>query len=237
MASIDLKKCTIKFKDGTALVGAVNLMAGYPIGTTTMLVDQFVAEDVKIYSRFTVVGDAIPHIITARVFGVDTTSLTFTPALAAAVLDNAIITVGPNELEVTIGEGEVSWDETQERIYQKNRGRLGSVRDGDETPVDVTMAYTFESLTAGTADTVPTVRDVLYQEGPAANWVSSDTDDPCAPYSVDIEIVNDPECVSFEPEQITLSAFRFEKQSFKIKDASVDVTGKCNITKAAVERI
>ena len=39
---IDLKNSTISFEDGYSAIGAVDNVAGYPIGTTTMIVDGFV---------------------------------------------------------------------------------------------------------------------------------------------------------------------------------------------------
>lgn len=141
----------------------------------------------------------------------------------------------PNEIEVVIGDGTLSYTETKTREYKLNRGRLRNVRNGDETPVEVSMQFVWEFLTASTGLT-PTIEDVLKQRGEASDWVTTGADE-CEPYSVDIEVLYEPECSDVENEKITLAEFRYETLEHNLKDGVVSVSGKCNILEADIERV
>lgn len=69
--------------------GAVNNAAGYPVGTTTLTVDTWLAGEV-VAGEFCKIGDHV-HVITS-VTGSPATSITITPGLVAAVADDAVIT-------------------------------------------------------------------------------------------------------------------------------------------------
>jgi len=132
-----------------------------------------------------------------------------------------------NSIEVKVGEGNITWKETKPRQYIKDRGKLDTVRDGDEEPVDLTLAFTWEWLRSTGAEAI-TVEEALKQIAAASAWVSSDTEDPCAPYSVDIQIENLNGCGDVLDELITFHAFRYEDLSHDAKAGTVNVTGKCN---------
>lgn len=75
----------------TTSSGAVNNAAGYPAGTTTMTVDGITGAVVT-GKWFTVATEGVPHRVTAHTETLgNTTSITFTPPLTAAVLDNAVL--------------------------------------------------------------------------------------------------------------------------------------------------
>lgn len=74
----------------TTYSGTVNNSGGYAAGTTTMTVATF-ANALANGTWFTVVGDGVPHQITASVGGSTPTSITFTPALSNAVANSAAI--------------------------------------------------------------------------------------------------------------------------------------------------
>jgi len=78
------------------LVGAVNFGAGYAAGATTMVVDGF-NDDANVIRKgdvFTVAGDSVQHVVQSTTLTTsDTTGITFLPALGAAVVDDAVITV------------------------------------------------------------------------------------------------------------------------------------------------
>lgn len=80
------------------LTGAVNNGAGYVLGDKTMIVDGFAdsANPLRAGDVFTVAGETgtPKHVVqsTVQTLGA-TTSITFEPALAGAVADNAVITV------------------------------------------------------------------------------------------------------------------------------------------------
>ena len=142
----------------------------------------------------------------------------------------------PNELEVKIGEGNLTFVERVNRTYELDKGKLDTVRNGDEVPVDVNLEFMWEWLKADTGKP-PTPVDVLKQRGEASAWVSSSSD-PCEPYCVDIEVTVNPHCSDgSKNEVILLSDFRYEELNYDIKAGQVACTGKCNITEATISRV
>src|SRR5690606_34113441 len=152
-----------------------------------------------------------------------------------ALVDNQVIVVQPHRLEVVIGEGNITWSEFKAREYKLNRGKLNTVRNGDEQPVDVRMDFEWEFLKASTGET-PTIEDALKKRGEAAAWVSSATD-PCEPYAVDILIVYAPECENVDSEEILLADFRYEQLDHDGDAGTISCTGKCNILEPTVTRV
>jgi hypothetical protein len=149
-----------------------------------------------------------------------------------------VVTVGPHQLEITLGEGNTTYSQKQAREYKLNRGLLDQVRNGDDTPMDVSMAFAWTYLSAGAADTVPTIEEVLYQEGDASGWTTTGAD--CEPFAVNLVLFNKvPTCGSeAQPwEKITFPEFRFEDLAHDSKAGLVTMTGKCNATKALKERL
>ena len=243
MPWFDLKQADIRFRDGfgnnTAdKVGAVNLMAGYSAGATTMLVDAIVGI-IPTGVVFTIAGDTsgTKYRVTAHseTLG-NTTSVTFTPGLAEAVLDNAVITFESRVLEVKIGEGNLTFNEKQTIEYKRNRGRLDQTRYGDDEPIDVSFDFWYEFLTASTGLT-PSIEDVLKNRGEASDWITSDQDDPCQPFSIDIEVFYTPLCTGEDIELVTLPKFRWETLNHDLKAGTISCSGKCNVTQAVIERI
>ena len=142
----------------------------------------------------------------------------------------------PNSIEVKIGEGNLTYSEKVERIYELDRGKLDTVRDGDEQPVDVSFDFQWEYITTLSSATVPTLEDALKRVGAASGWVSTDTD-ACAPYAVDIQIEYVPNCQpTGNSETITLADFRYEELNHDLRNASIACTGKCNVTEATAVR-
>lgn len=143
----------------------------------------------------------------------------------------------PNELEIKIGEGNLTWDETRNVEYILDRGRLDEVRLGDEAPMDVSFDFIWEFLGGdlSTSATLPTIEDVLKNRGNAAGWISSDAD-TCRPFAIDIVLENVPPCGSggspAEQEIITLPDFRYAGLSHDLRGAAIACTGQCNSTEA-----
>ncbi len=199
-----------------------------------MLVDGFTTS-LSIGDLFRVTGHNTRYRITAKSDTLSvTTSITFTPALTAGAADNVVITVLPHELEIKIGEGNLTYTEKKARQYTKDRGKLSTVRDGDEEPVEVRLDAIWEWIKASTGLT-PSVEDVLKKRGEAASWVSASAD-PCEPYAVDIVIEYVPPCGAEEMEVITLADFRYEELPHDSKAGTIAIQGKCNITEAVVAR-
>lgn len=159
--------------------------------------------------------------------------------MASIDLKNAVMTLedsDDNSLEVKLGSGNLTYSESKPRVYTNNRGVLDDVRNGDEEPVDVSLDCIWEFLKAKDGDP-PTIEDAFKKRGGAANWVSSDTDDACRPYSVDIVILYTPPCGGVFLEKIVLKNFRYEKINHDARNAQLQITGKCNVTEAVVTRI
>ncbi len=139
----------------------------------------------------------------------------------------------PNYIVVKFGEGNLNYTEKVNRIYTLNRGILDDVRNGDETPVEVSISALWEYITGGTGSSAtPTFEDALKRIGGAAAWVSTD-DDPCRPYCVDLELMHSPQPYTCgDKEVITFPDFRYEDLQHDAKGASIQCSGKCNVTQA-----
>jgi len=140
----------------------------------------------------------------------------------------------PNELEVKIGEGNLSYTEAKNIEYTLDRGLLDEVREGDQVPVDASLDFVWEYLKGSGG--IPSVEDALKKRGEAASWVSSDPD-ACRPYAVDLEIQYSPQPAACgDMEVITLQDFRYESLEHDLRGGAVAVAGKCNVTEASVVR-
>lgn len=131
---------------------------------------------------------------------------------------------GSNEVEVKIGEGNVTWTEAQPREYKLNRGRLqgATIRNADEVPIDVRFEFVYEYYTNTSTGTLA---DALKRTGGCSTWESTD-DDPCQPYCVDLVFVYNPDCESGDSEEITFNNFRWEELSADIRAGTISCSGK-----------
>lgn len=198
-------------------------------------INQLIGTDVDLMGG----GDMIT-VTTPRQGGV-TWRIFFTPAFATATgipADNAAITFNGHTLEVKIGDGAMSYTENREMEYRLDRGELDTVREGDDQPMEVSMDFVWEFITAVVSiDLLPTIEDAIKKRGLASTWVSSDTADPCAPYAVDLEIEHDPPCGNEQRELILLPDFRWESLEHNAVDAQVSMSGRCNSKEAVVTRV
>ena len=156
---------------------------------------------------------------------------------AVIILKDGGVGTDQQTLEVTIGQGNLTYTERRNIEYILDRGQLDDVREGDEVPVDVNMDFIWDYITGGSATgAIPTIEDVLKQEGAAADWVSTDAD-TCRPYAVDIEITYTPVPASCgDVEVITLQDFRHEELAHDLRAGTVAASGRCNVTKAQAVR-
>ncbi len=233
---IDFKQAQIFLRDGFTGAAQVNNASGYTTTSTTMVIDNASPAILADGMTFKVGSDTtiyqiISHIETSS----HTTSITFAPGLVVAATDNEAITLQPNQLEVRVGEGNVTYEEKRPRVYRKNRGRLDTVKDDDEAPIDVVLDAVWDHLIGVTNDP-PTVEEALKQDGNASTWVSSDPD-VCQPYALDIVILYTPLCTTSEPEQIVLQKFRYESIPHDLKAGTLNIKGSCNVTRANRSRI
>lgn len=236
-AYIDLKNVEFILEDGyVGDPGAVNNGAGYAIGASTIVVDAIVTPMVA-GDEFTFASHDTIYTATGTP---TTTSLSFTPALTHAILDNEVITVLPHRLIVKIGEGNLTYSEKKTREFKKDRGKLDQVRNGDEMEMDVNFQFAWTYLSSSSGSVVPSVEEFLKQKGPAVNYKS--TGGACEPYSVNILIRNsgDPSTCSAIDEQIEeirLPRFYYEDLAHDAKAGTIAATGKCNATEAQITRV
>ena len=168
------------------------------------------------------------------------------PAFAQIDLKNATLKLrdgtsesegGPNELEIKIGEGNLTYGESRNIEYTPDRGVLDEVREGDEVPMEVSFDFIWDYIrgTTGTGCT-PSIEDALKNRGCASDWQSSD-DDACRPFALDIVILYQPtpaECG--DQEEIVLSDFRWESLDHDLRAGSIACSGNCNVTEATATR-
>lgn len=236
---IDLKNCTISLEDGYSQAAAVNLMAGYMIGASSIVIDGLPALTViPVGVRVKFTGDTTEYYVASTIETAGlTTTIVLDKPLVAALVDNQAIIIGPQVLEIKVGDGTLTYSETKNREYKLNRGIIDKVRNGDQAPLEVNTTFAWTHITAHSSETIPSVEDVLKQRGLAADWVSTGSD--CDPYAVDLVIRNAPAgCTgeAYPVETITFPEFRYEKLDHDAKAGTVSTSGKCNATEPTVVR-
>jgi hypothetical protein len=240
MARIQLRDTRILMQDGLAGTAAVNV-ASPTTGASTLLIDAValntdITTKVPVGARFTITGEtgSPVHTVTSAAGGSTTTSVTFTPVTAAGVVDNAVITFRPQRIDIKIGEGDLSWTESRELIYDRDRDLLDTVRLGQEQPVSVDLAFTFEYITTQSGQAITPV-DALKRTGQASEWVSASAD-LCEPYAVDIYVIHNVPCGTDHDQDFLFQDFRWESLEYSIQDASVAVSGQCNVADVITTR-
>ena len=212
-------------------------------GSTVLAVDTLVLNStdtdlIPVGARFTIAGETgTPiHTVTARSNQVSgtTDAVSFTPALAAGVADDAVITFLPQRIEIKIGEGDLSWTESREFIYDLDRDLLDTVREGQEQPVEVDMAFIFDFVTTESGQAITPV-DALKRIGEASEWVSSSSDQ-CEPYAVDVYVLHCVPCGTEQDQDFLFSDFRYESLEYSIQDATITVSGRCNVSSVTTTR-
>ncbi len=243
MARIELRDALIYIQDG--LTGNASVNEASPgandtdvdISCPVLNTDDTALGPVG--ARFTVstANNTTEYIVTARTptDASPTTNITFSPVWGTPTPANAdIITFLPQQIEVKIGEGNVTYTESKEYDYLLDRGDLDTVREGDQQPMDVSIDFVYEHVTTGTSENI-TVVDALKQQSDASEWVSS-SNDLCEPYSVDIVIDHVTPCGSEENEMTTLPDYRYESLEFDLSEATISTSGRCNVIEASVSR-
>jgi hypothetical protein len=238
MARIELRDCIVRFKDGMAGVAAINDMTP-PVATDTsitidgVVLNTTVTGQVPVGARFTIAGETasttVHTVVTRTPSSGTTTSITITPALGAGTyLDDGVLTFLNNEIEIKVGDGNITYTKNKEYEYLLDRGDLDTVREGNQIPMDVNVDFVYEFIRSVTGGAV-TPSDAISGEGGAAEWVSS-SDDDCEPYAIDIEIEHTPPCTG-TPETTTLPDFRADSEECDLGAATVSAQGRCNATK------
>lgn len=245
MARIELRDAIIRIKDGLSGTADINEPMTAPVTSDTdfdidnVSLNTTVTDQVPVGARFTVAGetdaDAV-HTVTARTPTTGTTTnITFTPALGAGTYaDGGTVTFLPQQIDVVIGDGNLTWTVNKEYEYLLDRGNLDTVREADQQPLDVTLDSVYEQITTGTNESI-TPYDAMNGVGGASEWVSSSSD-LCEPYAVDIEVEHAQPCGTAQDETTLLPDFRYESLEVDIDAATISFTGRCNAVTPTVTR-
>lgn len=245
MAAIELRDTTIYFRDGTT--GNCVIADAAPDANDTAITintpnipEATVTTLIPVGARFTVntANNVTTYTVTGRTptDAGPTTDLVISPAWGAvgtpAQADVATFT--SQQVEVKIGEGNLTWTEAKEYEYIRDRGNLDTVREGDEQPVEISIDFMFEHVTAGTSEDI-TVTDALRQTGNASEWIMSSSD-TCEPYAVDLVVYRCQTCGTTEDDLFTFTDFRWESLEYNVGDATISASGKCNVSTASSTR-
>lgn len=236
--SVDEKDWNPIIVDGASLTG-VTVSSLLTLGLQTLVLNSTNTDLVPVGARFTIATETgTPvHTVTARDNtdnDASTLRVAITPAIASAVGDGDAITWLPQRIEVAIGDGDLTWTEQRELIYDLDRDQLDTVRLGEDQPLEVELAFTFEYVTTESGQAITPI-DALKQIGEATEWVSSSSDQ-CEPYAVDLYVVHCVPCGTDQDQDFLFSDFRYESLEYSMEDASIAVSGRCNVTDVTTTR-
>ena len=236
--SVDDKNWVTSIVDGALLTGATGAV-GLNVGVQTTVANSTNTDLIPVGARFTIVGESgLPvHTVTARDNDSDdaaTLRIAFTPILASVVSESDVINFLPQRLQIAIGDGDLNWTEAREMIYDLDRDILDTVRQGQDQPLEIDLAFTFEYVTTESGQAITPV-DAVKRIGEASEWVSSSSD-LCEPYAVDFYVIHCVPCGSDEDQDLLFQDFRYESLEYSIRDASIAVSGRCNVTDVVTTR-
>ncbi len=236
--SVDEKNWDPTIVDGALLTG-VTASSGTSLGLQSLVLNSTNTDLVPVGARFTIAtetGTPI-HTVTARdnnPADALTLRVNSTPALVSAVADTDAITWLSQRITIKIGEGDLSWTEAREIIYDRDRDLLDTTRLGEEQPVEVDLAFVFDFVTTESGQAITPV-DALKRTGEATEWVSSAAD-LCEPYSIDFFVVHCVPCGTEQDQDFTFQDFRYESLEYSIQDATISVSGSCNVSSILTTR-
>ncbi len=195
---------------------------------------------VPVGCRFTIAGETdsdAEHTVTARTptSTSPTTSITFSPALGAGTYSTgAVLTFLANQVEITIGDGDLKYTEADQYKYDLDRGELDTVRKGDDQPMEITTNFTYDQVKSSSGEAITPI-EALKGTGAASEWVTSSSD-LCEPYAVDLVVEDVRPCGGSASATYTFPDFRSEKRDYDIKNATIAVSGKCNALEPTIVR-
>ena len=218
---------------GASNVEVTGTPGAYTVEFKGTLADTHVADMVADATDLVGEGHAVAVVETHQ--GGTTWQLTFTPAFLTADLpsNDDVVNFLPQQLTIKIGDGNITYTEHKEYQYLLDKGDLDTVREGNSVPMDVKLDCVYEHITTGTTEAISPM-DALKQVGGAAAWVT--TGPACEPYSVDVVVDHEPDCGTEESELTVFPDFRADTKEINFKDATISVSGKCNVTEPIVSR-
>lgn len=244
MARIEMRNVTIYIQDGLSGSAVMTNNASqndvtFNVGTVNLNTTN--TASVPVGARFYVAGETTNtvHTVTARgPSSGNTNNITFTPALGAGTYNSAnsnnAVTFLPQRVEIKVGEGNLTWTESKEYEYLVDRGVLDTVKEGDDQPVEVSMEFVYEYIKTQSGQDITPV-DAIKQAGEADEWVTS-ASDACEPYAVDIRALHCVPCGTDHDEDIVFNDFRYESLDFDMGEATISVSGRCNVTEPTITR-
>ena len=141
-----------------------------------------------------------------------------------------------HQIIVKVGDGNITWSEKREIEYLLDRGTIDDVREGDQQPIEVSIDLAWEFIKATDGEPA-TIYEVLTHSGDADEWVSSDTDNPCAPHAINLVIERLVQCPGVEDEVVMLKDYRYETLDFDADAATISTSGMCNVQSLTALRV
>lgn len=142
----------------------------------------------------------------------------------------------PNELEIVIGDGNITWTESRTLEYTNDRDLLDERRLASEVPMEVSLTAKLDYYSGLTAGPLPSIMEAIYFEGAASTWISTDTD-PCRPKCLDLVLDNVPSCSGVDAQEtIVFPKFFAETADFDVQAAQISLSGTCLATKVVATR-
>lgn len=168
--------------------------------------------------------------------GAKTWNLTFTPALVAGSLptDAQVITYLPQRILMKVGTGNFEHTENNEPIFDTDRDALDGVRSGPEIPMEVNTSFVYNFLRSSSGQPT-TIYEALHRVGTASDWVNT-ASDPCEPYAPTLFVIDLPPCGTEQAEVLLFPQFYPNTKRCSIRDAVVELVGKCNAIKPTTTR-
>ena len=128
--------------------------------------------------------------------------------------------ITPGTLNVKFKDGNFQWTDAKAYEYVLSRGRLDTVREGDESPCNISFDGMFEYYTG--ANDLETVL-----MNPSGDLTGTQTD-PCEPYAVTLVLTLTPKCAASKM-TYTFIDFRAESCAFDVSAGTISVSGNANI--------
>jgi hypothetical protein len=228
MAEIDIKNARVYVRDGKSVqMGATSLVAAEVLaGVSVITFDagSVAAEGLKVGMWLALGSTLRPRYFITGITGEAVTL--HMPLLATVAADARLYRSDWNELEVQLGEGNLTYSIKTPREYKKSRGRLDRVKNADEEPLEVSIDGIWEYFQSNTGQTV-TINEALLRIYQAAAWVSAGEE--CQPYSVDLVVDYKPDCANLtKPNELLIFPdFRCDNLDGDLSGGSLSIPGNC----------
>lgn len=227
--------------EGLASIGAGNVSVVETTGVYTITFQgtlKNTAQTITVDGSSLVAVDS--HVLTQPQDGTTTWEVKFLPALVAGSLpsDDDVITWYPRRVEFEVETGDFQWTEGANPIIRKPRGVIKGLRRGEEQEMTISTAFAFSWMRASdpTIFNHITPYEALHRDGFASDWMPSSHGGVCEPYSVDLVIIDRPDCGSENAEVFIFPQFAFNSINPVVQDGIVNFGGVSAATKPIIKR-